>query len=1085
MHRLVRPLLALLIAFAATRLAAGEVTATTRYPDDKLGLVILNGETRLPADANWTLAQPAPESGLHSVFYQISNWSELRGEGARELAARIEQTVQSARWSLTTHHGLLQNYAQQNGDRGPASLADPALLELVANGGSPRRPDAANRPSNTKYEAERIEQFRKSTADLGLVPNASLPPASSGTRPRTPLLLELAPALDDGQHWVLYTDGSAQRVPVDPALLKNLGLSLSKKNVIADTPPPRPTEQILKLSGRVDQAATGPVKLVFTDTFTQRTATVTWDWSKAKPGGREQLSTWAAHRTHEWSSLAAAGEAPLLSTWLDLAEPLYGASIYRPDRQRANARGGRTPPSLLALFGGRAAVQETLQLQLLTPGNTPQPKSAAATVPLAELRGVEVKSHPYAEMVRGKTLPSLDLADLVPPDRAFFHAARPTALTQLFAPDSPFVQRAGAFVAGGIGYDLLARYTADLGLSRPLTDALLDGGLLSECAVFTPDLFFADGTDVTVIVRVHSGKLLAKLLKPLLAPLAGTDGVYTVPTATGSARWSIQGDLWFLSTHPEELNRTLALFAQKGTGSLGRSDEFRYMLSKLPPTPDTQAYVYLSDPFIRRLVGPQVKIAQLRRVGARIAMERLIGASLLRQLDVGGAPVSTETLRQLGYLPPADQSADLTLNADRTASSARFGPLARLKPLSAQADTLTQVTAEEAAAYARYLENYTQFWRQFFDPIALRFGTAPDGQQTVSTFILPLVENSTYNALREWMPTTAPKKPGLVPVFDREPVAQLDLVLPEKTWRALSFGQERFLRTAFNISPDFFDLLGPSLHVAVEDGDPIIRLGTGEMASLFNPIGGGGGNRAESSMLYIPVILNLLTRPTHIAITLTDPERAARLLENASPMPGIGQNSWMQIEFYRQGPDRSWVLSLRPMGMASIDFSLRIDGGYLIISNHPFGAPLRVKTSRPAALAGGAISFHPKALSTSLPADFASAMQAERARALTGMGHLYPWMRALGDSTDEATHHTAQALGFTPELPTGAIKWKDGVLEHGVFGNVWEARLPAYDPAAHFGIFDGIADATVSMQFEDDGLRTELSWRVLPTAAKH
>ena len=1084
MNRLIPQLLALLIALTATRLAALEITATTRYHDDKLGMVIISGEARLPADANWTITPPGPESGLHQVFYQFSNWREVRGEGARELAARIEQTVQSARWILATHQGVLQNYAQENGERGPSSFADPALLDLVANGGSPRRPETANRPRNLKNEAERIEQFRKATADLGLVPNAPLPHASKGTRPRTPLLLELAPARDDGQHWVFYTDGSAQRVPVDSALLQSLGLTLSKKNVITDTPPPRPSEQILKLYARVDPAAVGPANLVFTNSFTRRTTTVTWAWAGAKPGGREQLSTWAAHRTGEWTSLADAGEAPLLRTWLDLAQPLYGASFYRPDSQRANARGGRTPPSLLALFGGRAAVEETLQLQLITPGTAPQPKPAAPAVPLTELRGVEVKSHPYAEMVRGKTLPTLDLADLVPPDRAFFHAARPTALTQLFAPDSPFVQRAGAFVAGGIGYDLLARYTAELGLSRPLTDALLDGGLLSECAVFTPDLFLADGTDVTVIVRVRSGKLLATLLKPLLAPLAGTDGVYTVPTATGSARWSIQGDLWLLSTHPEELNRSLALLAQKGAGSLGRSDEFRYMLAKLPPTPDTQAYVYFSDPFIRRLVGPQVKIAQLRRVGARIAMERLVGASLLRQLDVGGAPASQETLRQLGYLTPAELSADLTLNADSTASSTRFGPLARLKPLSAQASTLNEVTAEEAAAYTRYQENYTQFWRQFFDPIALRFATAPDGRQTVSTFILPLVENSTYNALRAWLPTAVPTKPGVVPVFDREPVAQLDLVFPEKTWRALSFGQEHFLRDTFNISPDFFDLLGPSLHVAVEDGDPIIRVGTGELASLFNPIGAGGGNRMEGSMLYIPVMLNLFTRPTHIAVALTDPERAARLLENASPQSGGGQNRWMRIEFYRQGPERAWILSLRPMGLASIDFSLRIDGGYLIISNHPFGAPLRVKSTRPATLAGGAISFHPKALATSLPADFASAMQTERARALTGMGHLYPWMRALGVTTSDASRRTMQTLGFTPELPTGELIWDAGVLEHTVFGNVWEARLPAYDRNARFGVFDGIGEATVSLQFEDDGLRTELSWSTLPEAAK-
>jgi len=1080
MQPLPRLLVALLLLGASPVLFAVDISTTTRHEDTQLGLTIISGETRLPADGSWTLAQPDPASGLRQVFYRITNWEALRGDGERDLANRIEQKIQSDRWSLASHQNLFQNYARQHDNRGPVSFDDPALLDLVANYGNPRTPNQTNRPRNTKAEAEQIEQFRKSIANTGLVPGADLKPDENGRLPVNPLLLELAPAVDDGQHWILYTDGSTQRVPVDAALFKSLGLVLSKKNVINNTVAPRPTEQVLQLYGSVARDARGPAKLVFTDTFAHRTVTVTWDWSAAAPANRALLSTWASLRAGEWSALVAAGEAPLLRTWLDSGNRLYGAQVDGPDPRMNNGQ-GRTPPSLLALFGGRAAVQETLQLQLIASNGPATPTEA--TVPITQIPGVTVKSHPFADMVRGKSTPTLALADFVPPDRAFFHAARGKALTQLFAPDSPFVQRLGAFVADGIGYDLLDRYSADLGLSRPLTDALLDGGLLTECAVFTPDLFLADGTDVTVIVRVRSGNLLAKLLKPLLSPLANSNGVYTVPTGSGdTASWAIKGDLWFLSTHRDELARSLALLDKKGEGSLGRSDEFRYMLHKLPPSPDTQAYVYFSDPFIRRLVSPAVKIAQLRRVNARIAMERLVGASLLRQLDVGGAPAPVETLAKLGYLTPADLSPDLTLNPDRTASSAVFGPLARMKPLSAQNATITTVTPREAAAYASYLENYTRFWRQYFDPIALRFDTAPDQRQTLTTFILPLVENTTYNQLREWLPPAASKSPVLVPVFDRDPVAQLDLVLPEKTWRALARDQSRFFASYVGVSPEFYDLLGPSLHVAVEDGDPIIRLGTGELAGVFSPFGGGGGNRVESSLVYIPILVNLLTRPTHIAIELTNPERAAQLLENAYAQPAHGQDRWMRVEFFRQGGDRAWILSLRPMGLASIDFSLRIEGRYLVVSNHPFGAPLHVKTTKPAAVSGAALAFHPQALATSLPADFASAKQAERTRAFAGIGHVYPWMLALGQPAADAVRNTTATLGFTPELPAGDLMWKDGLLEHADFGNIWEARLPAYDAKARFGIFDGIADATVAMQFEDDGLRTELSWRTLPPA---
>src|SRR5690606_26458263 len=112
-----------------------------------------------------------------------------------------------------------------------------------------------------------------------------------------------------------------------------------------------------------------------------------------------------------------------------------------------------------------------------------------------------------------------------------------------------------------------------------------------------------------------------------------------------------------------------------------------------------------------------------------------------------------------------------------------------------------------------------------------------------------------------------------------------------------------------------------------------------------------------------------------------------------------------------------------------------------------------------------------------------SAMRTERARAFVGMGHVYPWMLALGADPEAAATVNARVLGFKPAIPAGRFDWEESVLNHSVFGNVWNARLPAYNPAARFGLFENLSDATVSMQFEDDGLRTELSWRLLSAPA--
>ena len=55
-------------------------------------------------------------------------------------------------------------------------------------------------------------------------------PANSGPQAhatRTPLVLELRPFLDDGKQWVLFSDASVERVPIDRALLAKYRLTLT------------------------------------------------------------------------------------------------------------------------------------------------------------------------------------------------------------------------------------------------------------------------------------------------------------------------------------------------------------------------------------------------------------------------------------------------------------------------------------------------------------------------------------------------------------------------------------------------------------------------------------------------------------------------------------------------------------------------------------------------------------------------------------------------------------------------------------------------------------------------------------------
>ncbi|MFT5130933.1 MAG: hypothetical protein ACI8W8_004566, partial [Rhodothermales bacterium] len=51
---------------------------------------------------------------------------------------------------------------------------------------------------------------------------------------------------------------------------------------------------------------------------------------------------------------------------------------------------------------------------------------------------------------------------------------------------------------------------------------------------------------------------------------------------------------------------------------------------------------------------------------------------------------------------------------------------------------LTQVSKSEAKAYESYVANYSRFWRQFFDPIAIRLDDLGPRELELEVFILPL-----------------------------------------------------------------------------------------------------------------------------------------------------------------------------------------------------------------------------------------------------------------------------------------------------------------------------------------------------------
>jgi tetratricopeptide (TPR) repeat protein len=209
------------------------------------------------------------------------------------------------------------------------------------------------------------------------------------------------------------------------------------------------------------------------------------------PTERKLLGDWARVRAAGWAPYAGAAGG-ILSSWSRTFIPYGGGggSFEPPQRQNPNRA-----TDWVSFLGGRAAIQETLQTQTLQGGAAKE----GFSIDVGNIPGVEVKAHPFDQMLGGQAGGRLALAEADPPDRFFAWFARPNALFPFLDQGADFLFRAGSLFSGdSIDDDLAGRYLARLGLSDNLSRKLLDSGQVLEMALAMPDLFLLDGTDLTV-----------------------------------------------------------------------------------------------------------------------------------------------------------------------------------------------------------------------------------------------------------------------------------------------------------------------------------------------------------------------------------------------------------------------------------------------------------------------------------------------------------------------------------------------------------------------------------------------------------
>lgn len=433
-------------------------------------------------------------------------------------------------------------------------------------------------------------------------------------------------------------------------------------------------------------------------------------------------------------------------------------SILPRHLQRAPRRDRRV--DLYAMTTGALAIQESLQLDAMT-GRLRIPDDRS--VELGSLTGPDIRSHPFEEMLEGRTPRIFPAAAFVPYDNYYCHftsISKEIAVSDLLKNWGTSLLRVLTVTARDS--DVPSKYQQQLCIGVSVLTRLFGDLVIGEIALTGTDPFLREGTDLTVIIQVKDREIFDKQMDTYIQDAlrknpdakatrskyqgAGISSVST-PDRRISSHSAYLGNYKVYSNSPDALRLVIDTHAKRRR-ALADEPCFRYMRSIFPGEPTSEdGFIYLSDPFIRRLLSPRWKIEAQRRIICQNHLRMIGNASTMYRTEMREeGPV--EALVADRYLDSkalkCPDGGSYSLDGAGRARCSTHNCLRYCTPiLSIRFD---KVASGEADDYKRFVQRYNRYWSRFFDPIGIRFKVG--NQIEVETCILPLIENTIYNQLR-------------------------------------------------------------------------------------------------------------------------------------------------------------------------------------------------------------------------------------------------------------------------------------------------------------------------------------------------
>lgn len=630
-------------------------------------------------------------------------------------------------------------------------------------------------------------------------------------------------------------------------------------------------------------------------------------------GGKKQSHKWTFEDAKSWLHFSPNDKSiQFIIRQLDLKhrtqqygglsqEQIRNSMLRESSRQRAQG------VDMFSMLSGRMAVQECLQMDASLQAADAGADSNGRHFALADLEGPSAKSHPWSEML-GSARPVIsELSKNIPSDFFLIEGKSAASMLEILLNANSFAQIFhNQAQKESIDLAVLGRYRNQLQLDDRFLEATGKASLL-EIAVCGSDLYLKEGADVCVLFKFadqfaeEATGILARTERATLRAERGHELVEAVADdGTHTYACNLTPFIHVRSNSIESIRQVL-LASCGEKASLGQSDEFAYIRTLMKSEQEKEdVFVYLSDPFIRKLIGPELRIAQHRRAVCANKLELIDHAILIYCTEIGRLPESLDDILRSGLCPELTVNSSCVdggrynLECSSAAEGNSIGSVWARCALHGSQKFLTPnlhscidyADAAEAAEYKQFVSAYNQYWVNFFDPIGIQI-QSKDNRYVARTIVLPLINNSAYSTLfsviggSEAEDLSASNLPpetimSLRAKLNKESLNQYSVLL--NALFRYDAHSSRDLREMFHSLVN--ESLGDQIGFHIWDAEPTFSL---DISALLGLAALGGRNTralaASGQFLFIGGLLASLNRPVFASFSVKNPMLLDQLLD--------------------------------------------------------------------------------------------------------------------------------------------------------------------------------------------------------------